>query len=642
MILDNSKPSYFLSLGWRPDGSFLQLKPSSDGKEVLVQSKPLLSEENSNPMSLLKSHQNHSTPEETEDEAPLYKLPKCSNIAIQAYIASSSSYARKSATQKAVSSSFSLMECLYGNDGATRYSITSSRRLEAVSNWLKGVVSDDVSNDIHLAKLKNDTYGSIFAALSGGDTAKASSLAFDSGHSHLSLMLASSGIATRNLFDSQLGMWNETHAQAFVPSGILRVFSLARGSLDTEESMFKADKESYTIDWRRRFGMYLWSCHTEEETTLSSLVMQYTSDVSQGIAPIPKPLYNIDEAKSHNCVLYEILRNYSDDKSSSLAGIAVPGSHTKFHHDYSASFHLAASMAAVTSSSLTLNQENLIIDAISSQLIMNGSWEWAVYATLCSIGNNTLQKSAIAARLLRAKEIILMFHTPSNSNVARRSFLEKLGVPSAWFSAAIAYRSANEGAVFTYVDQLMQFSINETLSAIENIIIPHYILGSNKSHDKLMHILRSVAMGFDESGNGLDQNHFCKAIYEFLCISKQVEQLCSLSIEDIDPNKIEQLMRDAVSLQSSLAGYSDACSEQSPLVKIPFEVALTPRYIYITEVNKMLTDLRLQLLSLKSGIPVETNISGLAFALNSGGLFGAEEAPAAGGSILRGICGYTS
>ena len=592
-------------------------------------------------MPFLKSHRNHSMQVETEDNAPLYKLPKGSNIAIQSYIESSSSYALKSATQKAVSSSFSLIECLYGGNKATCQSITSSRRLEAVSNWLKEVVSDDVSNDIHLAKLRNDTYGSIFAALSGGDKTQASSLAFENGNSHLSLMLASSGTATRDLFDSQLGMWNKTDAQTFVPSGILRVFSLARGSLDTEESMFKADKKSYAIDWRRRFGMYLWSCHTEHETTLSSLVKQYTSDISQSIAPIPEPLY-VDGAKSYKCVLYEILRNYADAESSSLADIAVPGSHTTFHHDYSASFHLAAAMSAVTSSSLTLNQENLIIDAITSQLVMDGYWEWAVYATLSFIGNNTLQKSTVAARLMRAKEIIIMFHTVSDSNEARRSFLEKLGVPSEWFNAAIAYRSANDGAVFTYVDQLMQFSVTEALSAIESIIIPHYILGGNDSRDKLMQILHSVAMGFDETGNGLDQNHLCKMIYEFLCTSEQVKQLCSLQVEDVDPDEIQRMIDDAICLQGSLAVYCVAYEDESPFVKIPFEVTLTPRHIYITEVKKMLTDLRLQLLSLKNGIPVKTNTSRLAFKLNSEGLFGTEEAPTAGGTILRGICGYTA
>lgn len=614
-----------------------------------MQSKPLISAETSNPIHLLKTHQNHSHPIETEEEeAPLRALTDGVNSAVLDYIESSSSYSLKSATKQAVWSSFSLIDCLYG-DYRHSGDISQSRRLEAVSSWLKRVVADDASKDISTAQSTGDSYGSIFAALSGGDMAKASSLALNGGNSRLSLMLASSGVAARSLYESQLEMWNESGAQSHVPSGLLRIFSLTRGSMDTEQSLFKADSKCYTIDWRRRFGMYLWSCRSQDETEVSTLVNKYRSDVSNGLAPVPLPIHAAEmkctTTPLQKCVLYEILNQYSGDETSTLANIVSPLSHTKFQHDYSASFHLAAVITATTGSSLTLNEENIIIDSISSQLIMSGSWEWAVYASLSAIGSTDIPKSAVASRLIRARNIICMFYNSSKDH-ARRSFLENIGVPSEWFSAAVAYRSGNEGRIFDHVQHLMHFSTADALSAIENLIIPHYILGGDGSSDELRGILESFAEVSDRIHDLWERTVLCKPVYESLRLTEEVEALCSLSPQELKSQTdcIESLIVDAAALQNSLSEYREICKEQAPLVKVPFNYTLTPRYVYLAEICTKLSNLQLQLLSLKNGTPFETNekSSGLAFALNAGGLFGSGEVPADSGSILRGICGFSS
>jgi hypothetical protein len=616
------------------------MKTSSDGTQHLIQSKPSISSETSNPVQLLKTHHSHNVPVDDDNDVHFYTLPKGGNSAVQEYIESASSYTLKCATQKAVVSSFSLMACLYNDDDNKDEKITTSRRLEAVSKWLKQVVSDDVSQDISSARLKGDSYGAVFAALSGGDLTKASSLALDIGHPRLSLMLASSGSASQHLFNSQEVSWNETGAQSFVPSGILRIFSLAGGSVDTEESIFKADSKSYNVDWRRRFGMYIWSCRTHEAPAVASIVKQYRSDVFNGVAPSPTPLY-IGETRDnimttpHNCVLYEMFSHYADSQTASLASIVSPASHTKFHHDFSASFHLAAALTALTSSSLTLNQEDLIIDSLASQLIMAGSWEWAVYITLCLIGNNSLPKHAVTSRLMRAKRIISMFHTSSSNQ--KRSFLENLGVPSEWFSAAIAYRSAYEGDVLTYVEHLIQFTNPESVSTIEDIVIPCFILGGKKCRDQLMKILHSFAASCDDRWGG---SSLCRHIYDFLCLSNDVEEISSIS-SDV----IENMVDGAATLHKTLSEFLIACNEQSPLCKIRAGVTLAPRYVYLTEVLRMLSNIHLQLLSYKSGTMVETKDcpSRVVFALDSDGLFGNGESTFdSEGSAIRGLCGFTS
>ncbi|KAL7521194.1 hypothetical protein ACHAWX_005888 [Stephanocyclus meneghinianus] len=653
-------------VGWRPDGSFLRLKSSCEDGRILAQSKPLFSGDKCNPIELLQTHQNHSVPVDgtEDDDAPMFTLPQGLNSSgndvshnalcatVNDYVESMSSRSFEISCLKAVSSSFSLMTCLYGDNETAHGKITTSRRLEAVSNWLKQVVSDDVSKALESAGKKGDIYGSVFAALSGGDLSKASSLAFDNEHLSLSLMLANSGTSSQPLYESQLEMWNENDAQCSVPSGILRIFSLARGTLHTEESIYKADSNSYTIDWRRRFGMYLWSCcKHQEEPTISSLVEKYTANVSYGVAPPPIPFYADkmnDLSNVHTCILYQILDHYANDRTKALADIVSPPSHTRFRHDFTASFHLAATMTALTGSSLSINQEDLIVDSISSQLIMNGSWEWAVYATLSLIGNNYVPQSVVTSRRMRARSIISRHFSPSNDPAAlsRRSFLESLGVPSEWFSMGIAYRSANEGAVLTYVEHLMHFSSSESLSAMENIVIPHYILGGKKSREQLMHVLHAVATTSDEFRECFDTSRLCRPIYEFLRLSEEVEKLCAIPAEELEMrhDDIEDMLDTAAKLKSTLSEYLDYCVEQAPLVKVPFGVILSPRSVYLTEVRNMLSHLELQLLSVKNGTFVEKKdcSPGLEFALSADGLFGTGESLSDSRSFLRGMCGYNA
>lgn len=195
--------------------------------------------------------------------------------------------------------------------------------------------------------------------------------------------------------------------------------------------------------------MHLWSC-SSDEASVSSIVEQYTTDFISGLAPPPTPLYcdGSTTKTSNQCILFKILKNYRD-KDMSLADIVAPSSHSVYHHDFSATLHLCASMTALTSSStLSDHQESLIVDSVASQLIAEGSWEWAVYASLCHIsGSDILSEASASARRIRAKYIISRFYAPSTDPSAerRRSFLQSVGVPPQWFIEAHAYRAQQEG-----------------------------------------------------------------------------------------------------------------------------------------------------------------------------------------------------
>jgi len=657
-------------VGWRPDGSFVQLKPSGSGDQVLVQARPdiapVLAQKSDNQVSstsvpLLKTHHKHTIKTmESEGDAPIFTLPKTAThggkssghallSALQDYSKTTASCPFNSATQQAVSNSFSLLVSLYCEDKASG-PVTESRRLQSVSSWLKGVVTDDTKQAISNAKSTGDVYGAIFAALSGGDAASASSLALDAGNPRLSLMLSSTSLQAQPFCRNQLEMWHESGAQPLTPNGILRIFSIASGSIDIEKEMFRSDSASYNIDWRRRFGMLMWSrSHShDQEVTVSSIIEQYSSDISAGLAPPATPLYcdkSHARAKATNqCILYQVL-NHRADTDTPLANIISPSSHSPYFHDFSASFHLGACMTALSNSSLSYHQEDLIVDAVSSQLIGDGLWEWAVYASLCSIGSGVMSESAAFARRLRAKNIISRFYSPSTDSMAgsRRTFLQNIGIPREWFVEAHAYRSASEGDVLGMVNNLMRFSPTESMSAMEDIIIPH-LLDDKDSMKKLwpfLELLRSKIS--DNSIECWNKPYGCGVIHKFLQLHAQVEKLSNMPFNHVEMCNVDDLFDAATELEATLSKVEDRALNKSslPFIKLPYGFTRTPRNVVIEELVSKLSSLRMRLLAIKNGQPVSDldHNSRIAFALPPDGLYDSST-PMGAESILRGFCGF--
>ena len=205
-------------VGWRPDGSFIQLKPNISGSPVLVQSKPNIAPSPTDKITslpLLQTHQKHSvTAIETHNECPILTLPK--NVPQNGLFDALEDYSQSPSTEKIVSNSFSLLMSLYCEDKFSGGTMDESRRLQSVSSWLKGAVASDTMQAISSS---HDIYGKIFSALSGGDSATGSALALDSGNPRLSLMLANTAIQAKPFCDSQLELWNKSGAQSFTPTG---------------------------------------------------------------------------------------------------------------------------------------------------------------------------------------------------------------------------------------------------------------------------------------------------------------------------------------------------------------------------------------------------------------------------------------
>lgn len=631
------------SSGWRPDGSFVHLKPSSSGSHCLIQSKPVVNSAETNPatLPLLETHYKHKKAVGgTGDEAPIFTLP-ASNRALcdvlDEYSQSSSLCQLNDSTKQTVTNAFTLLTSLYGGD-----EIDDNRRLEALTSWLKAIVSDDTMTDISAAESAGKTHAAIFAALAGGDTALASSIALETGNYRLSLLLANSGTQSRPFFDQQLKMWNESGAQALVDSDLLRIFSLASGSADVEKKMFNTNAASYNIDWRRRFGMYLWSSPQGNNAKVSDAVEKYNADILAKLAPAAKPLYS--SAGDSQCVLYQILNHYISN-GTPISSILSPISHTPYRHDFSASFHIGAALSALSPTNLSPGEEGLIVDAIASQLIAEGSWEWAVYVTLCLLDRENASESMIVARQVRAKAIVSRFYNPSNDQSAKnyREFLQSVGVPSAWFFESAAYRAQNNGHLFEMVENLKMVSLKDCLVGVESFLIPNMILEGKEACGKLKAFLEAMSlMASEEYSSYWNKPFGCGSILKFLVLAEKVDQLSKVSMDEISMHMdvIDGLLQNVTDLESTLESTLTNTGNDENLhrlaAKIPYEISLAPAGVVQAEVVAKVYLLRMQLVAIKNGQPLKglTPQSSSQYGMSSG-FFQAE-------SILRELASTVS
>ena len=571
----------------------------------MAQSKPVIQEagKSLSTLPLLETHHRHrENIGGSGDEAPLFTLPD-SNEALCAilddYFQSSTFCQLSSSTKQTVSNAFSVLTSLYGGD-----EIDNSRRLEALSSWLKEVVSDDTMKAVSSALSAGDTYAAVFGALAGGDTSLASSIALEAGKYRLSLVLANSGTEPQHYFEEQLKMWNESGAQTLVVSDLLRIFSLASGSADVEKKMFNANAASYNIDWRRRFGMYLWS-FPHGNAKISDVVEKYNADVLAKLAPAAIPLHSSSEESV--CVFYQMLNNYIST-GTSLSSILAPLSHTPYRYDFSTSFHFGATLSALSCSKLTLGEEDLVVDAVASQLIADGSWEWAVYVTLCLFDRSNASESTMTARRIRAKSIVSRFYNPSKDSTAgdRREFLQLIGVPPAWFFETAAYRAQNNGDIFGLVENLKRVSLKDCLAAVESLLIPHMILEGKEACGKLRAFLKALSSIVSEDYLCYWGKPFgCGSIYNFLVLAEKFDQLSSLPMEEIamHGDEIDGLLHAATELESTLTIKNN--DQSHLLAKIPHQVVLTPSSIVQAEVLAQLYLLRIQLVAIKNGHPLK-------------------------------------
>jgi len=627
-------------VAWRPDGSFLQIDNNNLDSQTLKQSRPDIPNAGT---ALFETHRKHTVIEEVEDEiqdeTPIFTLPKGINASLGNALndfATTADLANTLSreTRQVVSNSFSLLTTLY-----SKGDLDESRRLEALSNWLRMVVSCDTANAVSSALSRGRTAEAIFMAISGGDVSTASSLALKSGSVHLSLMLANTGNHGQEFLRTQLDLWSQSGANTHCLWEITRILGVHAGKLDIEEHMF-SNNESYDVDWRRRLGMKFWFSHG---SVPKQTINQYASDVSAGIAPPALPVYSglsrtrINSSnKRDQCILFQMLRRYAGD-TSVLSETVSPITHTADRNDFSASFHLSAAISAMGLSSLSPVEENLIVDSVGSQLISAGRWEWAVYSQLCSIGGVSITGALVESRKRRAKNIVIQFFDPSSDSLAagRRTFLEDVGVPSEWFNEALSYRCAYSGDVFEYVNNTLSFSAESASAASEKLLVPHFLLEGSKQRRNLRSLLEHLGK-FSDEGSKPDG---CDTTLRFLELVDRVEAISNMSQTDIA--EIEDLIMESSELSFL---FKEVGQGSKTMLKVPYEVTTVPQSIYVVEAVATLSVLAMQLNAIKTGSSTidYKDDSGWDFKhttslLSTDGLFGSSSMPVGSEAFIRGM-----
>jgi hypothetical protein len=231
----------------------------------------------------------------------------------------------------------------------------------------------------------------------------------------------------------------------------------------------------------------------------------------------------------------------------SLSETVDPAGFTSAIHDFSLSFHLASAISAVGPSNLTSDSAvEHILDGYEAQLASQGRWEWAVFVSLCSIGD--MSDETKRAKVQRAKKLVLQNFCASDRTAdRRRAFLEKkIGIPSEWFEEALAYQAANRGELLEYIVHLLAYDTNTALDVLENRYLPNVFFMSKHEIDHLMHVIETLAVAQEDS--------LATAVYRFFRLDKRVKELVDADQDEIT-DALPDLFDNYASVEETLLSY---------------------------------------------------------------------------------------
>ena len=495
------------------------------------------------------------------------------------------------------------------DEGKAREALTEKRRIDACVKWLTVACAEDVRNDIREALGKNDVHSAIFAAATGGDIEQASFIAMNNGYLHLATLLAT-GAASFDLIRDQVRQWEESGAADNIPADLLRIYTILGGDLNSEEQIhlsFAQAGRQAPLDWRRRLCMLLtFGVHADGEDSLASLVELYGKQVIENKSPFPSPRYiwnGHDLAQGGpQSLLYKIIElstcnDGNDTDTKSLAEVVTPAGYTTAICDFSGAFHVAAAISALgIGASLSPLEQARVLDGYACQLVNCGRWDLAVYVMLCSFGVDRPQDLLSRERI--AKTIVLQQcpDVPGGATIPKRAELEQIGVPSAWFEEALAYRCGNKGDSFAYISHLGKFSLDEARTAIEELIVPN-LLFMNKAgvYDNLQ-LLGEFAS---------EEDSLAATVVDFFQLAQDIVTVSSQATNEEEKNaEIASLKEFASSIK---ARFRAQRSYYEGIQDTPSSLCVVPNYrlisisTFLAEALAGVSFLQLQLGALSAG-----------------------------------------
>jgi hypothetical protein len=601
-------------VGWNRDGSFFKLSSKKAGSSpALVKCRPKFVGEMAarDSTALLESQLVKSQRVQGADnECPLFALPQgfgnSGTVSSHSDLYDTLLLFASTCPDKEAKAGFMLLSLLlatneegveysslvlaeYGADSGV--SSLNARRLAAVSVWLKDLCSASVEADIQEAKLRNDTPSAVFAALSGGAVDRACELAAEGGLMNLAVAL-SSDLGGRKDILEQIFRLSESGDISKTFSETVRCLKNSAGDLHSEDVLSRNGANS--LDWRRRLALRLLQ---EPESDLLGLVRHYDSDVQSGSVPFPSPRY-LTASKSIESLHFRLLRLCADSQSMSLSETVDPVGFTSSIHDFSLSFHLASAVSAVGPSNNTSDSAvEHILDGYEAQLASQGRWEWAVFVSLCSIGD--MSDETKRSKVQRAKNLVLQnFCVSDHTANRRRAFLEKkIGIPSEWFEEALAYQAANRGELLEYIVHLLAYDTKTALDVLEERYLPNVFFMSKHEIDHLMHVIETVAVAQEDS--------LAKAVYRFFILDKRVKELVDADQDEIT-DALPELFDNYESVEETLLSFRSRASTGNNIGIISSAPKSIPLSCMVSEALEYLGFIRLQLEALGSTVARET------------------------------------
>jgi len=618
-------------VGWSPNGSLF----SVGNNGVLTRLKPKLEKiDVARELKLLETHRSYVKKTKVKDKCPLLSLSSKTagtnpiKDTLESYSAavkdrgggvcsiSDSAYSLLQVLHesKTVKSSNNIQTITFGTANKPADDIIDDQCLLSITRWFINSCREEVGNEIFQARARQQKYKALLSAVSGGDLSTAAKIAEEENLLQLSILLASGPEGRKDVFQ-EIMAWRKAGNTRSIPNELSRTYRLIAGDLGMEEDVYKqSSKGSTTFDWRRRMVMKLMFSKPEKACkSLSSAIAQYEADVSKGLAPFPSSHYCNNDVES---TLFRLLRLGTGTQMAntglSLSNVVDPLGYTDDPNNFSLSFHLTSCITSIYASpSLSPEEEHTLLDGYAFQLQSLGLWEWAVYVFLCVLSDTTHATSMW--RIERAKSLVLQnYFDDDNVNAKKRQFLEKLGLPSAWFEEASCYRSFTTGDTFGYIAHSLSLDPEKATKVLERTLVPNILFINRERRDYILQL-------FEDLSSKTEHQSLVSAVSTFFAICEDIEDLERCSQAEIEES-VPDLMETCEEIQEIFSSYKarEEKLANNGLGMVP-ENYLVPLGCFLAEALHQTSHFKLQLLALKEGMGVSNTASQMLKLLRSQG-----------------------
>lgn len=276
--------------------------------------------------------------------------------------------------------------------------IENIRRKQAVGDWLRSAVSATVENAVASALSIN---AQIFILLTGNQVERACYLAMEAQNFKLAALISKIGGSPefRRDMASQLIVWRESVADAWIDDDIRKIFALMSGDVTVVQASASTDPFQKAaelriddgLDWKRAFGLQLWYGNYLEDTLLASTD---AFEARTGAAQ-PQPWYlegalkkkgSSWNTRNETDALFELIK-LSVNPAYGLENVLNPRAYTSSPLDYRYVWHVyvllsrglrvgdfSSDAASLAASAVTINY--------AAQLEALGMYEHAIFVLL--------------------------------------------------------------------------------------------------------------------------------------------------------------------------------------------------------------------------------------------------------------------